>query len=729
MLSFLRNRESGRSSPASSVPWFKTKSIIQDLRQKVKQFSTFCEANAGSKEVSFIATDSSEDDVTDKGAVIIQYDFGMSAGDFDPPGRPGKPTAISVEHDSIKLQWKAPQYGSSSIDSYTVSLRCINDSPDKWRNQVTKGKETAITLNQLEPDTKYEVKVRAECSLGHSEESENSDIIQTKPPMIDIRLQNIVADSKLIQSGPPVVYQIKTRPICLTRGYRNIAKMEYGTPVTPAKPTRVLLIVGATGAGKSTLINAMVNYFLGVKWEHEFRLKLIHDEVSKSQAHSQTQMITAYTFYWREGSPLNFNLTIIDTPGFGDTRGLERDQEITRHIREFFEMKGMDGVDSLHGIGFVTQASLARLTHTQKYISDSILSIFGKDIKDNILIMTTFADSAVPPVMGAVKEAKIPHSGFFRFNNSALYDGKSNFSKMFWEMGYASLEEFFTAFQQAGAVSLQMTREVLQERQQLETIVNGIQPQINAGLAKIDELNQVKQMLEAKESEITANKNFILKVKVIKQRKIDLPHGQYVTNCANCHSTCHDNCAYADDKDKWKCSAMSGDESNATCKVCVGHCTWRKHFNNGYFFEFYEDWETQTSQELYQKYNKAKSDKNKHESMIGAIQGELQKMQDGVLYNIDRTRKSLQRLDEIALRPNPLTEVDYIDLLIESEEQNKELGWQQRVKSFYAVRKKAQLVAKVIKDGDLFDKKKAQENNKSMWDTFVGVVGGFTAKK
>ena len=574
MHSFLRNREVSQRPQASSVPWFKTSPIMQDLRQKVKQFSALCKANAGSKEVSFIVTDSSKEDVTDKGAVIMHYKYGVSVGEFDPPGRPGKPTAISVEHDSIVLQWKAPQYGSASIDSYTVSLRCIDESRGKWHNQVTKGNETTIILNQLEPDTKYVAKVRAECNgLGHSEESEISDTIQTKPPMVDIRLQNIIADSTVIEDGPPVVYQIKARPLRLTRRYRNIAKMEFGTPVVPRKPTRVLMLVGATGAGKSTLINAMVNYFLGVKWEHEFRLKLIHDEVSQSQAHSQTQTITAYTFYWREGSPLNCNLTIIDTPGFGDTRGLERDQEITRHIQEFFEMEGSDGLDSLHGIGFVTQASLARLTPTQKYISDSILSIFGKDIRDNIFIMTTFADGADPPVMGAVREAKIPHTGFFPFNNSALFvhSSKSNFSKMFWDMGCASLEIFFIKFQQARAVSLQMTREVLHERQQLETIILGIQPKINAGLAKIDELRQEEQMLKEKESEIIANKDFTYEVKVTKQRQITLPHGQYVTNCVNCNNTCHDNCSYADDRDKWKCCAMSrGDGSNATCTVCVG---------------------------------------------------------------------------------------------------------------------------------------------------------------
>ena len=96
------------------------------------------------------------------------------------------------------------------------------------------------------------------------------------------------------------------------------------------------MVVGATGAGKSTLINGMINYLFGIKWGDDFRYKLITDEGKQSQAVSQTEWISAYTFHWWNSSPLPYTLTIIDTPGFGDTRGLERDQKITKQIKDFF---------------------------------------------------------------------------------------------------------------------------------------------------------------------------------------------------------------------------------------------------------------------------------------------------------------------------------------------------------------------------------------------------------
>ncbi|CAI8044660.1 Verrucotoxin subunit beta [Geodia barretti] len=730
MFSFLRTRHVGSSlqDGSSSKQWYKTSAIIKDLRLKAKQFTTFAEANKGG-EVMFVVSDSSEEDgPTTGGAVVLHYEFGAVKGEFEPPGQPKRPVAKGIKHDNVQLQWKAPPYGLDSIECYQVRYRRIDQTEGQLMTQKTKGTETTIVINNLEPETKYVFIVCAECVLGVSQESDLSETVETKPAPVNLVLQSIISKSDIMPGpSPPVVYRVKPRPVRLQKKQENIAKMEFGEPPHPAKPTKVLMVVGATGAGKSTLINGMVNYIFGVKWENDFRFKLICDEVSDSQAHSQTQNITAYTLYWQKGSPINFNLTIIDTPGFGDTRGLERDQQITKHIREFFQLKGRDGLDELHAIGFVTQASLARLTPTQKYISDSILSVFGKDIKDNIFVMTTFADGAEPPVMGAVREAEIPHADFFPFNNSALFvhPSKSTFAKMFWEMGYASLADFFVKFDQADGVSLQLTREVLEERHQLETIVLGIQPKINAGLSKIDELNQEEMILKDKESEILRNEDFTYEITVTKQRKIDAPRGTYVTNCANCHFTCHSSCVYDDDRHKWRCSAMdNGGESSAKCRVCPGNCTWRKHYNNGYHFELYEEVEIRTKQDLLEKYTQAKSAKADVESMIGKMENELKQLQMTVLYNISQARRCLQRLDDIALKPNPLTEVEYIDLLMKSEEQKKAPGWKKRIDYFQKVRQQAEILGK-MKDPQDFEEM-AKKSSKTVWES---ITGWFSSKK
>jgi len=107
--------------------------------------------------------------------------------------------------------------------------------------------------------------------------------------------------------------------------------------------SKTILLMGATGSGKTTLINSMVNYILGVEFDDPFRFLLIKEEGTSSspvdQAESQTSKVTAYELHWQDGFKIPFSLIIVDTPGYGDTKGLERDREITDSIEQFFKDK------------------------------------------------------------------------------------------------------------------------------------------------------------------------------------------------------------------------------------------------------------------------------------------------------------------------------------------------------------------------------------------------------
>ena len=43
----------------------------------------------------------------------------------------------------------------------------------------------------------------------------------------------------------------------------------------PGKKEKTIMVVGATGAGKSTLIDGLINFYLDVAWEEEARFRLI----------------------------------------------------------------------------------------------------------------------------------------------------------------------------------------------------------------------------------------------------------------------------------------------------------------------------------------------------------------------------------------------------------------------------------------------------------------------
>ena len=653
---------------------------------------------------------------------------------------PGKPYATNITYKSFIVNWQKPtSYGS--ILYYSISYQTTNDPLDMWHTMTTEGDITHSPFSAASGNF-YVFKVSAVTSAGVSSDSELSDPIETLAEPWGVKLYRSL--QPIPNSNPPT-YLLPTHCVMQKNdivkvhvGANSQRKTRKGVHTSCSCHTRtagvrhkVLLVVGATGAGKTTLINGMANYIMGVQWDDEFRFKLIV-ESSQDQSKSQTKCITAYTFYKESGSSLPYTLTVIDTPGFGDTGGLTRDKEIVSQIKELFSIAGDEGIDQLHGIGFVTQAPLARLTPTQQYVFDAILSVFGKNVADNIFLMITFADGMKPPVLDAVKAAGVPNKAFFKFNNSALFASKSaddEFDRMFWKMGTKSFDEFFNQFSNAQAQSLQLSREVIQERETLEVTIQGLQPRIQLGLSKIDELRQEKQMLNDHEADILTNKDFTYRVEITKQRMVKLSSGTYTTNCLTCNYTCHDDCAYADDDDKYKCSAMQSGSGtqNAVCGNCPGKCSWKMHKNTPYRFELYQDYETRTSDELKTRYESAMSSKEQLECVIEHIEKELDTMNMAVLRKIEQARRSIQRLQEIALKPNYLTEVEYIDLIIETEKREAKPRWMERVQALKDVRQQAEIVAELMKNPE------AQQQNvfsieetaqeKSMWLNFLHKIG------
>uniref|UniRef100_A0A7N8YEP5 Septin-type G domain-containing protein n=1 Tax=Mastacembelus armatus TaxID=205130 RepID=A0A7N8YEP5_9TELE len=105
------------------------------------------------------------------------------------------------------------------------------------------------------------------------------------------------------------------------------------------KVNKTILLVGETGAGKSTLINSLFNYTIGVKFDHNIWFEIVEKE-NRRQTESQTSDVIVYEIFGFEGETLPYSLTIIDTPGYGDTRGIEHDnKKFTIEVDEVYKDK------------------------------------------------------------------------------------------------------------------------------------------------------------------------------------------------------------------------------------------------------------------------------------------------------------------------------------------------------------------------------------------------------
>ncbi|KAI1884397.1 hypothetical protein AGOR_G00225990 [Albula goreensis] len=113
---------------------------------------------------------------------------------------------------------------------------------------------------------------------------------------LTLKFQSVISQSKQINQGPPEKRLLNTvREELDDTG--KIRKWTFGEE--NQSKTRTILMMGETGTGKSTLINVMVNYILGVEWKDDIRFEIIEEE-ERCQTESQTTAVTVYEIYGQE---------------------------------------------------------------------------------------------------------------------------------------------------------------------------------------------------------------------------------------------------------------------------------------------------------------------------------------------------------------------------------------------------------------------------------------------
>ena len=291
------------------------------------------------------------------------------------------------------------------------------------------------------------------------------------------------------------------------------------------------MVLGQTGCGKTTLINSFLNYILGIQIEDNFRYEFVHMENGKFSYESQTSNVEVYNIKGINELP---PFQIIDTPGFGNTKGINQDLIIPNQIEKVFKEK----ISNLNAICLVAQSSNARLTVNQKYIFTSILNLFSEDMKENFMALLTFCDGGTPPIVNTLERpdfmfsSLIPYLNkpwYYKFNNSAIFDDnlEEEFPKMFFKMGMKSFEEFKKRLIKMPKKSLIQTKQVLEERNKLDKFSEILTNKLAEGIDKVNYIKDLLNTISTLKRDLNNSKNIPksyldTKIKLFKELKNEL---------------------------------------------------------------------------------------------------------------------------------------------------------------------------------------------------------------
>ena len=244
---------------------------------------------------------------------------------------------------------------------------------------------------------------------------------------------------------------------------------------------KVIMFVGETGAGKTTQINAFLSYLFDCDLSDQKRILVVDDrKCEDEEALSTTKYITIYRI--RPFSDLFEGKTfyIIDTPGYGDTSGPERDKVITAAMNVMF-----NSLPTINTIVLTCKANTTKATAGMSAVITNIFQLFAKDVRTCLRTVLTFSDGAEPQAKKVLEEL-----GWLEFctqmievNNSAFRNSNAdnrNDPKVrdWWNMSMSGQEQVCRNLSIMPAVPTKASAQVTYHRQRLQETCKLVQESV-----------------------------------------------------------------------------------------------------------------------------------------------------------------------------------------------------------------------------------------------------------
>ncbi len=414
------------------------------------------------------------------------------------------------------------------------------------------------------------------------------------------------------------------------------------------------VFAGSSGHGKSTQINAFVSYMLGGETDDFARIMVVDDR-GANQAQSVTQYVTCYRIRPLSSLFKGKTVLIVDTPGYGDARGFERDAFVTAAISVFFNT-----VEHVNAIVFTCRANEARTTFLSP-VSTYVFSLFAKDVKSCLRTIYTFSDAGVPLARGALRELRWPvENGEVEVNNAAftieLDNRNAQKVRDWWLMSvkgqFRVLQMLLRRSPVPTAASASVTENRLILEQRCEIVEKKIFRTANDAQNLIANLGALANAVGAAPGEKIWVEQHVSKKKPVEG-------GNATTLCLECNHTCHEVCAYKDNAEKRNCIAMT----DGRCTICRGHCSWEKHENAQHIIVTEKQSEWVVPDDLIKRWN---DNSNTLEGALLDAMDAYLRLQEELRNDIVFLAQLTAKLMDKALLHDPAALLKYIETLIQS---------------------------------------------------------------
>ena len=398
-----------------------------------------------------------------------------------------------------------------------------------------------------------------------------------------------------------------------------------------------MLLIGETGSGKTSFLNLLCNYGIvqelgidvGVQHFHSFNEIKLENAIS-NKMQSKTSDALKYAV-----SLGDTNLEIIDTPGFGDSRGRKEDEEHVKRI-----INALKKEDYVNCVCLIINGRSSRMSATLSYVLSEITSILPKTILNNIIVVFTNTTSLlqlsfdlyeVKDYFGRELEHSYcienPYCLFEKANERKGLISRELLAKSLkdeFERTAKTLNELFATMK---SFQLVQTKDFLKLYEKKEKI----EETITLALAKYDSQSEIKSEIEETSKRIgdaISKSEYNKKYKELQSKTYREPtntdYHNTICSAPHCFSNCHEHCSLPPIIETYKfknCACIDGDH----CTKCGHHYSMHKHLYYRYVDVEHTWWETYPEKE--RRFREAKN----AEERAKLMKKELQEKRDAII--------------------------------------------------------------------------------------------------